>query len=123
VFFFDSLNVALAPVWHMFYTLLITLLSLQLVMRLLAFVPAAQRLMQPMKFLTDLLGIVAIGWLATASVYFVEAGAGSGGHDVASVNQAMGLAFKIAFLAALIGFGREIWKSVKRTKVVRQMAF
>jgi hypothetical protein len=123
VLFFNSLHVALAPVWHVFYALLITMLTLQLVMRLLAFVSAAQRLMQPMKFVTDLLGIVAIGWLATASVYFVEAGAGSSGHDVASVNQAMGLAFKIAFLAALIGFGREVWKSVKRTRAVGQMAF
>jgi hypothetical protein len=123
VFFFDSLNVALAPVWHVFYALLITLLTLQLAMRLLAFVPAARRMMQPMKFVTDLLGIVAIGWLATSSVYFVEAGAGANAGNISSVNQAVGLAFKIAFLAALIGFAREVWKYVKRTKVVRQMAF
>ena len=123
VFFFDSLNVALAPVWHVFYVLLIALLILQLIMRLLAFVPAAHKAMQPMKFLTDVLGIVAIGWLATASVYFVEAGTGANAADVSSVNQAMGLAFKIAFLAALLGFGREVWKYVKRTKAVSQMAF
>jgi hypothetical protein len=123
VFFYDSLHVALAPVWREFYAMLITLLSIQLLMRLLAFVPSARRHMQPLKFATDALGVVAVGWLACASVYFVGAGAAANGHDVASVNQAVGLAFRFAFLAALGGFGRDVWKYVKRGKMERQMAF
>jgi hypothetical protein len=123
LFFTDSLHVAMAPVWHEFYAMLITLLTIQLVMRVLAFVPAAQTMMQPMKHATDALGLVAIGWLACSSVYFVAAGPAANGHDIANVNQAMGWAFRIAFVAALFGFGRDMWKLVRRANVVRQMAF
>jgi hypothetical protein len=122
VFFFDALHVALAPVWHMFYAMLITLLTIQLVMRLLAFVPSAQRLMQPMKFATDALGLVPIGWLAWAPTYFVP-GPAANVQSVADVNQALGLAFRILFLLVLGGFATDIWKHVKRTRLVRQMAF
>jgi|GEM_PF-1821705 len=123
VFFFDALHVALLPVWREFYAILITLLTIQLVMRLLAFVPSARRLMQPMKFATDALGLVAIGWLAWAQMYFVPAAPAADVHNIASLNQALGLAFRIASVAALVGFTRDIWKHVKRTRVVRQMAF
>jgi len=123
VFYMDSLNVALGPVWHTFYALLITLLVVQLVMRLLAFVPAAQRLLMPMKVVTDLLGLVASGILAASSTYFVAAGAAANVPRIATVNQSVGLAFRIVFVIVLIGFVKDLWQYVKRTKPLRQMAF
>jgi len=123
VFYLDSLNVALAPVWHAFYALLITLLILQLVMKMLAFVPSAQRALQPMKVVTDLLGLVAIGMLAASSTYFVAAGAAANVQRIATVNQSVGLAFRIVFVIVLIGFVKDLWQYVKRAKPLRQMAF
>jgi len=123
VFYMDSLNVALAPVWHTFYELLIVLLVVQLVMKLLAFVPGAQKVLAPMKTVTDLLGLVAVGMLAASSTYFVAAGVAADAHQIATVNYSIGIAFRIAFLCALAGFVREIWKYVKRAKPVQRMAF
>ena len=59
VFYLDTLGVALAPVWHTFYLFLIVLLVVQLAMKLIAFLPAFQGWLKPLKLGTDLLGIVA----------------------------------------------------------------
>jgi hypothetical protein len=123
VFYMDSLNVALGPVWHTFYELLIVLLVVQLAMKLLAFVPSAQRAMMPMKIVTDLLGLATTGLLAASSTYFVAAGAAANVQKIATVNQSVGLAFQIVFVIVLIGFVRDLWQYVKRAKPLRQMAF
>jgi len=123
MFYLGTLNVALAPVWHPFYGLLIVVLVVQLMMKLLAFVPGAQKVLAPMKTVTDLLGLVAVGMLAASSTYFVAAGAAADAHQIATVNYSVGIAFRIAFLCALAGFVREIWKYVKRAKPVQRMAF
>ncbi len=123
VYVFGAMNVALAPVWHGFYAMLITLLSLQLIRLQLAFFPAVQRHLQPLKFACDALGVVAIGWLAFSTAYFVPCGPAANLQTIASVNQAVGLAMRIAFVAALIGVVRDIWKYVRREKLVGQMAF
>jgi len=123
VFYMDSLNVALAPVWHTFYELLIVLLVVQLVMKLLAFAPGAQKALVPMKTATDLLGLVAVGMLAASSTYFVAAGAAANVQQIAAVNYSVGIAFRIVFLIVLVGFMKELWKYVKHTKPVQRMAF
>jgi hypothetical protein len=123
VFYMDGLGVALGPVWHTFYVLLLTLLTVQLVMRLLAFVPSAQRWLQPMRFVSDLLGVVAMGLLAASSIYFVPVSVAADLHKIASVNHSIGLAFRIAFVVAVVGFVKDSWQDVKRAKLLRQMAF
>jgi hypothetical protein len=123
VFYMDTLHVALAPVWHTFYGLLIMLLVVQLVMKLLAFVSSAQKALVPMKTATDLLGLVAVGMLAASSTYFVAAGVAADTQQIATVNYSVGIAFRIVFLIVLAGFVKELWKYVKRTKPVQRMAF
>jgi len=103
VFYLDTLGVALAPVWHTFYLLLIVLLVVQLAMKLIAFLPAFQSWLKPLKLGTDLLGVVAIGLLAWVPIYFVPAGPAVDLEKIAQVNHAVGLAFKIAFVISLAG--------------------
>jgi len=123
VFYMDSLSVALAPVWHPFYGLLVALLVVQLVMKLLAFVPTAQRTLAPMKTVTDLLGLVAVGMLAASSTYFVAAGAAADVQKIATVNYSVGIAFRIAFVFALLGFVKDLWQYAKRWAPKERLAF
>jgi hypothetical protein len=123
VFYMDSLNVTFAPVWHAFYGLLVVLLTVQLGMKLLAFVPSAQRLLRPMKIATDLLGVVAIGLLAASSTYFVAAGAAADVYRIASVNHSVGIAFRIAFVCVLLGFLTGAWKVAKRWVPKERLVF
>ena len=123
LFFLRSLNVAFAPVWHTFYALLIVLLVVQLVAKLLAFVPRAQSRLVPLKVVGDLLGLVAVGILAAASTYFVANGAGADAAQIAEVNHAVELAFRILFVISAVGVLKDIRRYVKRARPVRQLAF
>ena len=123
VFYMDSLGVTLAPVWHTFYALLIVLLTVQLVMKLLAFVVAAQPWMQLMELVTDLLGVFAIGLLAMASAYFVPANALADLHRIATVNHSVNLAFRIVLVIVVAGLVKDGWQYAKRSKPMRQLAF
>jgi hypothetical protein len=113
----------MAPVWHTSYGVLLGLLTAQLAMKLLPFLPAAQRWLAPLKVGTDLLGLITVGILATTSTYFVAAGAGANAHTVATVNHWVGLSFRMVFVLVLFGFMKEVWEYAKRLRVVRQMAF
>jgi len=123
VFYFDSLGVALAPVWHPFYALLLTQLTVQLVMKLLAFVTAGQTWLQVMKLVADLLSVFAIGLLAMASTYFVPANAHADLHRIAVVNHSVNLAFRIALVIVVAGLVKDGWDYAKRSKPTRQLAF
>jgi hypothetical protein len=123
VFYLDTLSVTFAPVWHVFYELLIVLLVVQLGMRLLALTPGVHAWMKPMEIATNVLGVAALGVLASAGVYFVAASASADTAQIANVNYAMSLAFRIAVLFAAFGVLKESWTYAKRVRVVKQMAF
>jgi len=123
VFYLESLNVALAPVWHVFYALLIVLLSVQLVMKLLALSSGTHRWMKPLKLATELLGVVAVGMIACAKELLVAANGSANLQKLAEVNHAMSLAFRIALIIAIVGLVKEVWEYANRMRVVRQMAF
>jgi len=123
IFYFRSLDITWAPAWHVFYALLIALLTVQLIMHLLAFISSAQRLLEPMKIATDLLGLIAIGWLASGSTYFVATGPAANLRNLADVNHGVGIAFRIALVIAIAGWVRQAWQYAKRWKPLRQMVF
>ena len=123
VFYMDSLNVALGPVWHTFYELLITLLVLQLAMKLLVFVAAARSWMPVMKLVTDLLGVFAMGLLAMATTYFVPDNAYADLHRIAVVNHSVNLAFRIVLVIVVAGMVKDGWDYAKTSKPMRQLAF
>jgi hypothetical protein len=128
VFYLEKLGVQFAPVWHTFYALLLVVLSLQLVMKLAALLPAAvfpavQGKLKPMRLATDALGLVAIAVLGWSSTLFVAAGAGADLHQIAAVNHMVALSMRIVLVIVLAGFVKEVWVYVKRTETVRRLAF
>jgi hypothetical protein len=122
-FYLVKIGIGFAPVWHTFYALLLALLLTQLLMKLLAFSRSVQPWLKPMELATHLLGLVAIGILASASGYFVAVGAGADPHQLAVVNQMVGLSLRIAFVFSLVGVAKDAWQYMKRAKPMKQFAF
>jgi hypothetical protein len=125
VFYLDTLGVALAPAWHTFYVLLVVLLVIQLAMKLIAFLPSFQSWMKPLKLGTDVLGVVAIGFLAWVPIYFLPAGPAADLDKIAQVNHAVGVAFKIAFGFSVVGlqFLKQGWGYLKRRFPAERFVF
>jgi hypothetical protein len=123
VFYLDTLGVALAPAWDTFYGLLITLLTVQLATKLLGFIGSAQRLLRPLKFATDLLGVAALGWMAWTSTFFIPTNAATDLRQIATVNHAMTIAFRIAVVFAVAGLVKDGWKYAKRWMPAAKLAF
>ena len=124
IFYFGTLGIALAPVWHTFYALLIVLLCVQLATRLLALVPSAAGAIQPLELAANAIGLVAIGYLVHASLYFVAAGASTDIHQLASVNSSIAIALRFALAFAFANFLKDLWKLGKsHTPTHHQLAF
>lgn len=122
-FYLVKFGVGFAPVWHTFYALLLALLLTQLLIKLLAFTRSAQPWIKPMELATHLLGLIAIGILASAPVYFVAAGVGAEPGKMVAVNEMVGLSIRIAFVFSLVGLAKDAWQYVKRAKPMKQFAF
>jgi len=123
VYFVSSLGVSFAPIWHVFYRLLIVLLTVQLGMKLMALTPGVHKWMKPLELLSNLLGVVALSIMAWTADYFVPSGAGVDAQKLASVNYGVGLAIKIALFFAVLGLLIESWKYVKRQVPAGRLAF
>jgi hypothetical protein len=122
VFVFDGMGVALAPVWHVFYVLLIVLLCVQLLMKLTALAAGGDRWTRPMKWVADLFGVVSLGIIACAKELLVPANANANLDTLATVNHAMSLGFRIALVFAVAGLVKEAWQLAKRKVPVTRLA-
>ncbi|HEY4357931.1 MAG TPA: hypothetical protein VGN16_19420 [Acidobacteriaceae bacterium] len=123
VFYFDSQDITLAPAWRVFYALLLVLLTLQLIMHLLAFVPGRERLQEPLKLASGFLGILPIAWLATASTYLVAVGPKADPHTLADANHGIGIAMRVLTVLVTAGWIKEFWQYTRRVKLLRQLVF
>jgi hypothetical protein len=123
VVYLDKINVGLAPIWHTFYVLLIGLLTVQLILKIVAFLPGGQKWKTAAELATRVVGWTALGLLCTTSTYFVPLTAGADLTLVAQVNHSVSLALRIAFVLALVGICKELWKALQGRKMIRQMAF
>ncbi len=123
VLYLDSLGVSPAPIWHVFYVLLVILLVLQLVTKLLALLPDTQRSVQPLKIVTDLFSAVALGYLAADGTYLVAADATQNLQKIATVNHWMSVSFRIAVFFAVLGLLSEGWKLMRRAVPKARFAF
>jgi hypothetical protein len=123
VFFLVALGVQFAPVWHVFYMLLLVLLSLQLVMRLLGLLPRFDGWMKPMELATNGLSIVALGIVAWSKELLVPSNASANLQKLAEVNHAMSLGLRIALFFAVAGLVKEAWQFAKRKTPVARLAF
>jgi hypothetical protein len=119
----EAFGVDFAPVWHVFYVLLVVMLSVQLVMKTLALRDGNHAWMKPMEIFTDLLGVVALGTVAFAKEYFVPLSPTVDVHSLAAANQAVGQAMRIALLFAVFGLGLKWWKYFKQRPAAALLAF
>ena len=123
LFYWQSLHVKLSQPWHVYYALLIVLLTIQLVIRLATFVPRLARWVKPMDIAANLVMVVAIGYMCTVPLYFVAGNAAADAVRIVVVNHFVGLAMRIGFVFALLGWVKEIWEYMKRMGPVKQLAF
>lgn len=118
-----SMGIALAPVWHPFFVLLIVMLSVQLLMKILALRSGEQMLVKPLDFVANLIGIAALYLLAFAQQIIVSASPTADLQQLATVNHALTLAFRIALFFAVFGLVSESWKYLRtRLQPRRQLA-
>jgi hypothetical protein len=122
-YYLKILSASFAPVWHTFFVLVITLLSIQLVMKILALRNGPHPWKKPMEFLTGLLGATATGMLAFASVLLVPAGGNTNLSELAAVNYWMSRGFKIALFFVVIGLLVDAWKYVRPSIQTTRLAF
>jgi hypothetical protein len=80
-------------------------------------------LLRPLKFATDLLGVAALGWMAWTSTFFIPTNAATDLRQIATVNHAMTIAFRIAVVFAVAGLVKDGWKYAKRWMPAAKLAF
>ena len=117
---FRSMGVGLAPVWHTFFVLLIVMLSVQLVMKIAALRSNGQALVKPLDFVANVVGTIALSFLAFSRQLIVSSSPTADLQQLASVNHALSLAFKIALLFGVLGLASELWKYMRAHVHVRK---
>jgi len=119
----SAAGVGLAPVFHPFYVLILVMLGVQLVMKIVGLRSGEQRLVKPLDFVANLLGIWALSMLAFAKQIIVPLSGGMDASKLASTNHALSLAFRLALLFAVYGLIKELWKYFRsRIRVRRALA-
>ena len=89
---------------------------------LIAFVPALQGWLKPMKFITRVMALAVLAWMAFTPAYFVAASAAVDLHKLAAVNHSMSIAFRITVLFAAIGLVSDAWKYARRWVPAKRFA-
>jgi hypothetical protein len=115
-----SLGVGLAPVWHTFFVLLIAMLCVQLLRKALALRSGEQALLKPLEFVANVIGLAAISLLAFARQIIVSSIGTADLQQLATVNHALSLAFRVALFFAAVGLVSELWKYLRGRFLVRR---
>jgi hypothetical protein len=110
-------------VWHVFYDLLIALLSVQLAARLLALVEEQSRWIEGLDLAGHLLGIVGLIWLVRGGDYLVAASTTTNLSDLAAANGGIGVALRVALVFALLGLGKKGWDYFRQKRTTALFAF
>jgi hypothetical protein len=121
--FLTRLSAGFAPVWRLFYVAIIVLLLVQLVIKLMALGRGDHRWEKPLQLLTKLLGVVPMGMLAFAKVYFVPTSAVANLHTLAKINDAMSLGFRIGLAIVVLDLMVESWQYFRRVIPTERLAF
>jgi len=119
----NRLSASYAPVWRPFYIALISLLLIQLVVKLIALARGNHQREKSLKLVADLLGLVPAGILAFATVYFVPASANANFHALAQINHWMNLGFRITLVILIATLSVECWQYLRRIIPAERLAF
>jgi hypothetical protein len=123
--FLNKLYAPFVPVWQVFYFAYMIVLLAQLGIKLMALNPGTDRWKLPLELLTNLLGLVPIGILAFAKVYFVpgSATATANLHTFVAINYWTNVGFRIVLVIALLKLFIEAWKYVRPKIPTQRLAF
>lgn len=122
IFYLQSLSVTWAPVWVLFYQLLIVGTVVRLVAKIMMMSVAARATGEWINAVGELIGVVSVVWLAFHSVFFVAVNQGADLAQLNTVNHAMTLAFRVAAAVATMGFVKERWKKMRGGVLKTQLA-
>lgn len=123
VFYLNSIAAGYAPVWHTFYTLLIVLLSVQLIIKIAALRPGPQPWKAPLEILVKLLSIAGAAILVHAKTYFTPTGIALNAHTADVINQSLNLSFKILLFVLVITLIVDLWKLIRPSIATERLAF
>jgi hypothetical protein len=121
--FLTWLSAAFAPVWRPFYIALVAVLLAQLVVKLIALARGDRHWENSMKLLTNLLGLVPVGILAFATVYFVPTSATANPHALAAINHWMSVGFRITLVILILTLLVDSWPYFRRIVPAERLAF
>lgn len=121
--FLNKLYAGFVPLWHVFYFAYIIVLLAQLGIKLMALNRGTDRWRLPLQLLTKILGLVPIGILAFAKVYFVPVSSAANQHTFAAINYWVNVGFRIVLVIALLELFVEAWKYVRPKIPTQRLAF
>jgi hypothetical protein len=108
----------LTPEWHIFYWQIIALMVVQLVLKtVMLFLHGARRWRKGVDIVVQVMGILIITVMVQARSYFVP-GTTTGAlsmHDLASINSAINLGFKVVLAISVVKLLWDIWKMISES--------
>jgi hypothetical protein len=113
-----GLPFGLSPEWHIFYSQIITLFGLMLVMKAAILVSRSQGWRKGLELSTQAISILILVVMVQARTYFAPVSVGQALpslQTLASVNYSVNLGFKIALAVSLAKFAWDIWKLIVRS--------
>jgi hypothetical protein len=113
--YLHAMPFGLTPEWHIFYWQIIVLMLVQLVLKtVMLFLQEARRWRKGVDVVVQVMGILIITVMVQARSYFVPgttAGALSM-HDLAAINSAINLGFKIVLAISVVKLLWDIWQMI-----------
>ena len=113
--YLHNMPFGLTPEWHIFYWQIIALMAVQLVLKTaIVFTDGGSRLTKGIDIGVQAIGALAIGVMVQARSYFVPAANASrmSLHDLASLNSALNLAFKLVLAICVVKLLWDVWKLI-----------
>jgi hypothetical protein len=105
----------LSPEWHIFYTQIMSLLGLTLVIKSAMLVVRSPGWRKGLELTTQAISILVLVVMVQARTYFAPVSAGEGMpslQTLASVNYSVNLGFKIVLAISLMKFAWDIWQLI-----------
>lgn len=110
-----GLPFGLSPEWHIFYTQIMTLLGLTLVIKSAILLVRSPGWRKGLELTTQAISILVLVVMVQARTYFAPVSVGDGMpslQTLASVNYSVNLGFKVVLVVSLVKFAWDIWQMI-----------
>ena len=105
----------LSPEWHIFYSQIMTLLGLTLVIKSVILLVRSPGWRKGLELTTQAISILVLVVMVQARTYFAPVSVGEGLpslETLASVNYSINLGFKVVLVVSLVKFAWDIWQMI-----------